>query len=102
MPFLYDCHTGGFYSEDDMLGIDELLCETCGDSDWEIGYYENTLELWELLKDRTSIFGTGGYPLDLVCSFITGTDKVELEGTSDIELLQRIQTAIATETEGEV
>ena len=44
MPYYYVCHMSGYvYSSDEMLSYEDLHCETCGDSDTFIGYYD-TLE----------------------------------------------------------
>lgn len=92
--FLYESHLGGFYSTDKPLNNEDLYCETCGDYDWEIGEYENMDDVWCLLKDKTSIFGTGGFSLDLVCSFITEIPREELEEYSDIDMLREIEKTL--------
>lgn len=74
--------------------FDDLFCETCGDCDWEIGEYENMEEAWGLLKNETDIFGTGGYSLCSVCSFITG---ISLEEYNDVEMLKEISLALGGE-----
>lgn len=94
MSYLYDNHLGGFYSTEFRQVLDDLICEECGDSDWEIGEYETVADAWTLLKDRASIFGTGGYALDYVCSFLTGINRIELQNMSEIQLLQLIESAI--------
>lgn len=94
MPYLYESHLGGFYSVDEPQDSDDLYCEQCGDSDWELGEYETLQDAWDILKDKTSIFGTGGYCLDLTCSFLTGINRDELQDMNEIQMLQLIDSAI--------
>lgn len=54
--YIYENHMGGLYSSDYQLDFDDLYCEQCGDSDWELGNYETPEELWEDIK-----------PYDLCC-----------------------------------
>ena len=49
---------------------EETYCETCGDSDWFIGYADNRKEAWDLLKSETDIDGSGGYDYEYVKEFI--------------------------------
>lgn len=97
MPYLYDSHLGGIYSTDELLDIDNLYCDECGDSDWEIGYYEDLSDLWQLVKDGTSIFGTGGYALSHITTFFCDKPREELEEMTDLELLALIEKAINNE-----
>lgn len=99
--YLYESHLGGFYPTDEQLDNEDLYCETCGDYDWEIGEYNNKFDAWCLLMPRTSVFGTGGFSLDLVCSFITGIPREELEEYSDIEMLKEIELVVLAEEETE-
>ena len=94
MAFLYESHLGGFFSTDEKLDNDECFCETCGDYDWEIGEYEDLREAWYLLKDKTDIFGTGGYALDYVAAWFSDKPREDLEDCTDLELLALIQTAL--------
>ena len=36
--YIYQSHMGGLYTSDDELDYEQTDCETCGDSDWLIGY----------------------------------------------------------------
>lgn len=92
--YLYESHLGGFYSVDNPLTVEEQFCETCGDYDWEIGVYDSKYEAWQLLQERTDIFGSGGFCLDSVCSFICDFPQEELEGYKDWEMLKMIEEAI--------
>lgn len=51
MPFLYESHMGGFFDTFEELDWEEEYCETCGDSDWCIGYYDTDEERQELIDD---------------------------------------------------
>lgn len=68
--YIYQSHMGGLYSSDDELDYEQTYCETCGDSDWLIGYAETREEAWELLKDDTNIDGSGGWDYDYVQDFL--------------------------------
>lgn len=51
MPYIYESHLGGLYESDEQLEYEELYCEECGDSDWELGYYEDLSDLWSLIEE---------------------------------------------------
>lgn len=68
--YIYQSHMGGLYTSDDVLDYEQTYCETCGDSDWLIGYAETREEAWELLKDDTNIDGSGGWDYDYVQDFL--------------------------------
>lgn len=68
--YIYQSHMGGLYTSDDELDYEQTYCETCGDSDWLIGYAETREEAWELLKDDTNIDGSGGWDYDYVQDFL--------------------------------
>jgi len=52
MPYFYRNHlNGNIYSRDYELEYDELYCETCGDSDDYLGYFETEAEAYEYLND---------------------------------------------------
>ena len=38
---IYESHLGGIYTTDEPQDWDDLYCEQCGDSDWEIGYVDD-------------------------------------------------------------
>ena len=38
--YVYESHLGGLYTSDDYIPFDELYCEQCGDSDYEIGSFD--------------------------------------------------------------
>lgn len=42
---------GGLYATNQYQNYDDLYCEECGDSDWEIGFSESEEEARKLLKD---------------------------------------------------
>ena len=56
--YLYASHLGGLYATDEPQEWEDLYCEACGDSDIEIGFFEdNDLDgIWETIK-----------PYDLCC-----------------------------------
>lgn len=50
--YIYESHLGGLYTSEHSIPWDELYCEQCGDSDWELGYCTSREEARELLKLR--------------------------------------------------
>ena len=48
MPYLYESHLGGVYVTDEEL--EDIYCETCGDADWLIGFFETDEEYSELCR----------------------------------------------------
>lgn len=49
---VYENHLGGIYLEDERVPFEELYCEQCGDSDWELGQADTFEELLELLTEE--------------------------------------------------
>ena len=68
--YIYESHLGGLYASNTMLDWKETYCEQCGDSDWLIGYAATKDGAWALLKEDTSIDGSGGWDYDYVQEFI--------------------------------
>lgn len=68
--YIYKSHMGGLFVSDDELDYEQTYCETCGDSDWLIGYAETREEAGNLLKDDTNINGSGGWDYDYVQKFL--------------------------------
>lgn len=54
--YIYESHLGGLYTSYDELDYEDTYCETCGDSDWCLGYASTKEEAWDLLKDDTNTF----------------------------------------------
>ena len=53
MPYYYENHLGGgYYSSEEELDYEDLYCETCGDSDWPLGYYETEEEFLKEYSKR--------------------------------------------------
>lgn len=61
MIYIYESHLGGLYVENEVLDYDLLCCEECGDSDQLLFESDNIYDIAEFLKEKTSIFNTGGY-----------------------------------------
>lgn len=73
--YIYESHMGGLFVSDDELDYEQTYCETCGDSDWLIGYAETREEAWNLLKDDTNINGSGGWDYDYVQKFLGNCEE---------------------------
>lgn len=68
--YLYESHLGGLYTTEDIQSPDELYCETCADSDQELGEFETIHEFWDLISDKVSINGSGGMNLQYILPLV--------------------------------
>lgn len=68
--YIYESHMGSLFVSDDILDYEQTYCETCGDSDFLLGYAETREEAWNLLKDDTNINGSGGWNYDYIQEFL--------------------------------
>lgn len=67
--YVYESHFGGLYTSDDYIPSDELYCEQCGDSDYEIGQFDTFEEFLRYYADNIYVDPwDGGYDIDLVIS----------------------------------
>lgn len=48
--YIYESHLGGFYTSPIPYPDDCLCCESCGDSDQEVGYARNRAEAKRLIQ----------------------------------------------------
>lgn len=68
--YIYESHMGSLFVSDDILDYEQTYCETCGDSDFLLGYAETKEEAWNLLKDNTDINSSGGWNYEYVQEFL--------------------------------
>lgn len=62
--WVYELHMGGLCASDEPIPDEDLYCEQCGDSDWEIGKFETLADfLWYWADNIYVDDGDGGYPL---------------------------------------
>lgn len=73
--YIYESHMGGLFVSDEVLSYEQTYCETCGDSDYLLGYAETREEAWNLLKDDTNINGSGGWDYEYVQEFLKNWEK---------------------------
>lgn len=73
--YIYQSHMVGLFLSDDVLDYEQTYCETCGDSDYLLGYAETREEAWNLLKDDTNINGSGGWDYEYVQEFLKNWEK---------------------------
>lgn len=73
--YIYESHMGGLFVSDEILDYKQTYCETCGDSDYLLGYAETREEAWNLLKDDTNINGSGGWDYEYVQEFLKNWEK---------------------------
>ena len=85
--YVYESHLGGLYTSDDYIPSDELYCEQCSDSDYEIGSFGTFEEFLRYYADNIYVDpGDGGYCLDLVISDVgcAFDDKLTKEEAANI------------------
>lgn len=75
LMYIYESHMGGLFVSDEILDYKQTYCETCGDSDYLLGYAETREEAWNLLKDDTNINGSGGWDYEYVQEFLKNWEK---------------------------
>lgn len=73
--YIYESHMGSLYTSDYPLDYEQTYCETCGCSDWLIGYAETREEAWNILKDDTNINGSGGWDYDYIQKFLKNWEE---------------------------
>ena len=66
MIYLYEGHMGGLFLSEESIPWDELYCETCGDSDIEIGQFESAHEILAYMADDISVDESGGWDIEHV------------------------------------
>lgn len=67
--YVYESHLGGLYASDDYIPFDNLYCEQCGDSDYEIGSFDTFEGFLRYYADNIHVSPwDGGYDLDLIIS----------------------------------
>lgn len=49
---IYESHLGGIYFSDEVISIDDLFCEQCGDSDWHLGHADTWEEVLAMITDE--------------------------------------------------
>lgn len=54
--YIYDSHLGGLYTWEERQSDEDLYCETCGDSDWELGYCCSREEARRCIESASGIF----------------------------------------------
>lgn len=69
--YLYESHMGGLYWSDYALDYDSLYCEECGDSDWEIGWFNSAIDVLKYMADGISIDGNGGWDIDYTLEILS-------------------------------
>ncbi len=66
MPYLYESHMGGIYFSDESRNYEGLYCETCGDSDYLVGWFESCEEVLTAMADDIDLEdGRGGWDIKM-------------------------------------
>lgn len=73
--YIYESHIGSLFVSDEILDYEQTYCETCGDSDFLLGYAETREEAWNLLKNDTDINGSGGWDYEYVQEFLKNWEE---------------------------
>lgn len=72
--YIYESHMGGLYSSEYSIPFDRLYCDTCGDSDRELGRVNTVEELVALLADDVAWPSErGGWDFDYFVRFLDET-----------------------------
>lgn len=50
--YIYESHLGGLYTSDLYLSWDDLYCDSCGDSDWLLGFAGNRKEAKRMIEEH--------------------------------------------------
>lgn len=84
--YLYQSHMGGLYWEEESLPWENLYCETCGDSDTKIGYFESAIDVLKYMADDIDAQdGHGGLSIEYVLEeLFTFDDCPKLKEAIDI------------------
>lgn len=62
--WVYELHMGGLSAYDEPVPDEDLYCEQCGDSDWELGEFDTLTDFLRYYADNIYVDdGDGGYPL---------------------------------------
>ena len=73
--YLYESHLGGLYLTDEQQDWDDLYCETCGDSDWELGRVDTFEDVLALITEEDGFVPYTNEPLARI--------KAELEAEGE-------------------
>lgn len=49
---VYESHLGGIYFSDEVISIDDLYCEQCGDSDWHLGHADSWEDVLDMITEE--------------------------------------------------
>jgi hypothetical protein len=61
MPYLYESHlSGAIYKTDQELDFEDRYCETCGDSDSYLGFFETDEECDAFIEEQNSYYDYDG------------------------------------------
>lgn len=90
--YIYESHLGGYYASEDYIPSNNLYCESCGDSDWNLGQYDTFRQfLEEKANEIDCDDGLGGYSLESVIDDVGWAfeDKLTYDEAKEIVLANR-------------
>lgn len=85
--WVYELHMGGLSASDTPIPDEDLYCEQCSDSDWEIGEFDTLADFLQYWADNIYVDdGDGGYPLKDVLDDVAESfdDKMTYDEAADI------------------
>lgn len=85
--WVYELHMGGLAAYSYPIPDEDLYCEQCGDSDWELGEFETLPDFLRYYADNIYVDdGDGGYPLGYVLDDVAESfnDSMTLDEAADI------------------
>lgn len=85
--WVYELHMGGLRTSDTPITYEDLYCEQCGDSDWEIGEFDTLADFLRYWADNIYVDNSdGGYPLEDVLDDVAESfnDSMTWDEAADI------------------
>ena len=85
--WIYELHMSGLAAYSYPIPDEDLYCEQCGDSDWELGEFETLPDFLRYSADNICVDdGDGGYPLGYVLDAVAESfnDSMTLDEATDI------------------
>ena len=71
--YIYESHLGGLYINKNRIDRGLLYCDTCGNSDWEIGNFKSAIDFLKIYANNIDCGGddnNGGYSINYVLETI--------------------------------
>lgn len=90
--WIYQGHLGDLYASDYSIPPDDLDCDTCGGSDWELGNFNDAESFIIFMADEVAVDGSGGWCLDYITEFVNETFGTDLAQCDVADLVRQNRT----------